>query len=170
VTAPGGTARAGSAPAGTVSAGTVSAGTGDDYGCAQAWVALTAAHARVAGLLAGAIEQQCGLSINEFEILLRLDRTGEAGVRLGDLQTAVPVSQPALSRMVARMSGRGWLGRSPVPDDGRGVLITVTPAGRDLLRAAIPVHASTIRVALLDQLTSAEQDLLTSVLRRVVAG
>jgi DNA-binding MarR family transcriptional regulator len=160
VTAPGGTAPGGTAPGGT----------GDDYGCAQAWVALTAAHARVAGLLAGALEQQCGLSINEFEILLRLDRTGEAGVRLGDLQTAVPVSQPALSRMVARMSGRGWLGRSPVPDDGRGVLITVTPAGRDLLRAAIPVHASIIRVALLDQLTSAEQDLLTSALRRVVAG
>ncbi len=68
------------------------------------------------------------------------------------------------------MSGRGWLRRSSAPDDGRGVLITVTAAGRDLLRAAIPVHASTIRVALLDQLTSAEQDQLTSVLRRVVAG
>jgi DNA-binding MarR family transcriptional regulator len=145
-------------------------GSGDDYGCAQAWAALTAAHARVASLLAGALERQCGLTLNEFEILLRLDRAREAGVRLGDLQTAVPVSQPALSRMAARMSSRGWLTRSSAPDDGRGVLITVTAAGRDLLRAAIPVHASTIRVALLDQLTSAEQDLLTNVLRRVVAG
>lgn len=148
----------------------MSPGAADEYGCAQAWAALTAAHARVSGLLADALGRRCGLSVNEFEILLRLGHAPASGVRLGELQTAVPVSQPALSRTVARMSDRGWLARGVVPDDGRGVLISVTPDGRDLLRAAIPVHAGTIRAALLDQLTSAEQDLLISVLSRVVAG
>jgi hypothetical protein len=40
------------------------------------------------------------------------------------------------------------------------VLITITPAGRDVLHRAVPVHAQTIREFLLDPLTADEQDLL----------
>jgi DNA-binding MarR family transcriptional regulator len=155
------------------------AGEPGDYACAQAWAALTAAHAQIAGQLAGALVRHCGLSINDFEILLRLDRasadpasTEEHGdtLRLGELQSAVPLTQPALSRAVARMAGLGWLARSAVPGDGRGVLIAITAAGREVLRQAIPVHARTIRSALLDRLSETEQAALADVLRRVVAG
>lgn len=160
-----------------------------DYACAQVWAALTVAHAQIAGQLAGALARHCGLSINDFEILLRLDRasadlagadrasadrasTEEHGdaLRLGELQSAVPLTQPALSRAVARMAGLGWLARSAVPGDGRGVLIAITAAGREVLRQAIPVHARTIRSALLDRLSETEQAALADVLRRVVAG
>jgi DNA-binding MarR family transcriptional regulator len=145
-----------------------------EYACAQAWAALTAAHAQIAGQLAGALARHCGLSINDFEILLRLDRASEGehrdALRLGELQSAVPLTQPALSRAVARMAGRGWLARSAAPGDGRGVLIAITAAGREVLRQAIPVHARTIRSALLDRLSEAEQALLADVLRRVVAS
>jgi DNA-binding MarR family transcriptional regulator len=68
------------------------------------------------------------------------------------------------------MAGRGWLARSAAPGDGRGVLIAITAAGREVLRQAIPVHARTIRSALLDRLSEAEQALLADVLRRVVAS
>jgi len=47
------------------------------------------------------------------------------------------------------------------------VLITITPAGRDVLRSAVPVHAQTIRESLLDPLTPREQDLLARALSRV---
>ncbi len=144
-----------------------------EYACAQAWAVLTAAHAQISGQLAGALARHCGLSINDFEILLRLDRASEGqhrdALRLGELQPAVPLTQPALSRAVARMAGRGWLARSAAPGDGRGVLIAITAAGREVLRQAIPVHARTIRSALLDRLSEAEQALLADVLRRVVA-
>ncbi len=161
---------------GSQAAGRASERVGDagEYACALAWAALTAAHARIAGLLAGALASRCGLTINEFEILLRLDQARDDGqpdaLRLGDLQSAVPLTQPALSRAVARMADRGWLARSATPGDGRGVLIAITTAGRDVLRQAIPVHASTIRSALLDHLSDTEQALLADVLRRVAAG
>jgi DNA-binding MarR family transcriptional regulator len=136
-----------------------------EYECARAWSALTAAHARVAGRLATALARGCGLTINDFEILLRLDHQGS--LRLSELSPAVPLTQPALSRAVARLADRGCLSRSGDPRDRRGVLITIAPAGQDLLRAAIPVHAATVRAELLDQLTPAEQDLLTRALTRV---
>ena len=142
----------------------------EEYACAQAWVALTAAHARVAALLAAALARQCGLTTNEFELLLRLDQAGSAGLRLGELRSAVPLTQPALSRAVARLAGRGLLARAGAPGDGRGVLILLSEAGQQSLRAAIPVHAEVLRTALLDQLSLAEQDVLAQVLGRIASA
>jgi DNA-binding MarR family transcriptional regulator len=50
------------------------------------------------------------------------------------------------------------------------VLITITPAGRDVLRKAVPVHTQTIRQFLLDPLTTDEQDLLARTLSRVAGS
>jgi DNA-binding MarR family transcriptional regulator len=50
------------------------------------------------------------------------------------------------------------------------VLITLTPAGRDVLEAATAVHASVISGTLLGKLSPAEQELLTRVLDRVAGG
>lgn len=138
-----------------------------EYGCAQAWAALGAAHARVAGLLAGALSRDCGLAVTEFEILLRLDREPGRQLRLGELNAAVTLTQPALSRAVSRMTGRGLVIRTGAPDDGRGVLIRLSRAGQDALSRAIPVHALVVRTALLDRLTAAEQELLVAVLGRI---
>jgi DNA-binding MarR family transcriptional regulator len=139
-----------------------------EYECARAWSALSAAHARVSGQLSAALARSCDLTINDFEILLRVERS--EGLRLGELCAEVPLTQPALSRAVARLAARGALSRTGTPLDRRGVLIAMTPAGRELLHQAIPVHASIVRQALTDQLSPAEQELLTSVLSRVAAA
>lgn len=135
--------------------------------CARAWTNLTAAHARIADQLGAALSRSCGLSINDFEILLRLEPVPPPGLRLGDLRSAVRLTQPSLSRAVTRLGHRGWLTRASVPDDGRGVLIAITPDGRQVLRRAAEIHAQTIREFLLDPLTPGELDLLARALSRV---
>jgi DNA-binding MarR family transcriptional regulator len=70
--------------------------------------------------------------------------------------------------MIARLEQQGWLARTGDPNDRRGVLVTLTPAGREVLNAAVPVHAQTIREVLLDRLTPAEQDVLAEALTRIV--
>jgi DNA-binding MarR family transcriptional regulator len=141
--------------------------TAGEYACARAWTALTAAHTRIAGQLSTALARACDLSINDFEILLRLEPAPPPGLRLGDLRSAVRLTQPSLSRAVTRLAQRGWLARASVPDDGRGVLISITQDGRQVLRRAVGVHAQTIREFLLDPLTPAELDLLARALARV---
>jgi DNA-binding MarR family transcriptional regulator len=160
---------------GTQATGTQATGTyapaspppGEEHACAQAWAALTAAHTRVAGELSAALARACDLSINDFQILLRLDHAPPPGLRLTELNSAIPLTQPALSRAVARLDQRGWLSRTGTEADRRGILITITPAGRDVLGKAIPVHAQTIREFLLDPLTPDELDLLARALSRV---
>jgi DNA-binding MarR family transcriptional regulator len=139
-----------------------------EYACARVWAALTTAHALITEHLGAALQEACGLSINEFELLLRLQAgPGGQGQRLGRLNAAVRITQPSVSRAVARMETRGWLRRTSTPDDGRAVLITITAAGREKLRTAVPVHAAAIREFLLDQLTPDEHDALTRALTRV---
>jgi DNA-binding MarR family transcriptional regulator len=140
---------------------------GAEHACAQAWAALTAAHALVSGQLSTALARACDLSINDFQILLRLDRVPTPGLRLTELNSAIALTQPSLSRAVARLGQRGWLSRTGTEADRRGILITITPAGRDVLGQAIPVHAQTIREFLLDALTPDELDLLARALSRV---
>jgi DNA-binding MarR family transcriptional regulator len=142
----------------------------DEHACAQAWAALTAAHALVTGQLGDALTRTCGLSINEFQILLRADRAPEAGVRLGELRSAVRLTQPSLSRAVARLERHGWLRRAGAPGDGRGVLVSVTASGREVLAQGSAVHTQTISELLLDRLTPDEQDSLARALTRVAEG
>ena len=138
-----------------------------EYACAQAWAALTAAHARVSGLLAAALARECGLSVTEFEILLHADHAAGEPLRQAELNLAVALTQPALSRAVSRLAERGLLARAGTPEDGRGVLISVTPRGREVLGRAVPVHAQVIRTALLDRLTKAQELALTGALSRI---
>jgi len=145
-----------------------------EHACARAWAALTAAHARVASQLTAALQRECWLAITDFEILLRLDAghgaDHGAGQRIGDLTGPIRLSQPALSRAVARLAGRGFLTRSGSPADARCVLVTLTPAGRDVLATAAGVHASVINEALLGRISPAEQEVLARVLARVADG
>jgi DNA-binding MarR family transcriptional regulator len=91
-------------------------------------------------------------------------------VRLGELRSAVRLTQPSLSRAVARLERHGWLHRAGAPGDGRGVLVSVTASGRALLAQGAAVHAQTISELLLDRLTLDEQDLLARALTRVAEG
>jgi DNA-binding MarR family transcriptional regulator len=142
----------------------------DERACAQAWAALTAAHALVTDELSAALARTCGLSINEFQILLRVDRAPDPGVRLGELCSAVRLTQPSLSRAVARLERHGWLRRAGAAGDGRGVMISMTAAGREVLARGSAVHTQTIGALLLDRLTPDEQDLLARALTRVAEG
>ena len=142
----------------------------DEHACAQAWAALTAAHAVVTAQLSAGLTRTCGLSINEFQILLRVDRTADPGVRLGELCSVVRLTQPSLSRAVARLERHGWLRRAGAPGDGRGVMVTITAAGREVLVRGSTVHTQTISELLLDRLTADEQDLLARALTRVAEG
>jgi DNA-binding MarR family transcriptional regulator len=77
---------------------------------------------------------------------IRVSRT-EAGViwalsvgpqRITKLAAGEGVTQPAITRLVNRLEECGWVSRESDPDDGRAVMVRLTPAGRqvfDTLRA-----------------------------------
>jgi DNA-binding MarR family transcriptional regulator len=46
-----------------------------------------------------------------------------------DLAHRLRLEKSSTSRLVTQLIGRGWAERAPAPDDGRGVVVQLTPAG-----------------------------------------
>jgi DNA-binding MarR family transcriptional regulator len=139
----------------------------DITACARAWQTLRMAHDRVAQQLAIELDRACGLALNEFDVLLFLRTHERAEVRLSSLLEAVSLSQPALSRLVARLAERGLITRSRTDDDGRAVNVCLTEQGTALINRAIEIHADVVREMLTSKFSEAEQATLLKTLSRV---
>jgi DNA-binding MarR family transcriptional regulator len=70
------------------------------------------------------------LTRTQFSVLGALARNGE--MRPADLAERDGLNPTMLSRVVGALEKNGWVRRSQHPDDGRAVLVEVTPAGREL--------------------------------------
>jgi DNA-binding MarR family transcriptional regulator len=64
-------------------------------------------------------------------VLALVDRYGE--MRMSRLAALLAVDMSVTSRHVAHVVERGWIERSPDPDDRRSRILRLTPRGRDLL-------------------------------------
>jgi DNA-binding MarR family transcriptional regulator len=78
-----------------------------------------------------ATSDRAGISLTAAATLARLQREGPA--RLTDLAAAEGISQPSMTALVTRLADRGLVERASDPSDGRAVLLSLTPAGADLL-------------------------------------
>jgi DNA-binding MarR family transcriptional regulator len=81
----------------------------------------------------------CGtpIAVSEAHAISELAREGE--LRQIDLVRRLKLEKSTTSRLVSQIVKRGWAERGPAPDDGRGVLVRLTPQGRiaaDQLAAA----------------------------------
>ena len=85
--------------------------------------------------------------MREYDVLYTLSKCPEP-IRLGELNRHVLLSQPALSRLVDRLAERGLIDRKPDPADGRGVLLSLSGAGRALQHRIGRRHARDVARAL----------------------
>jgi DNA-binding MarR family transcriptional regulator len=94
----------------------------------DAWEALLSAHAVLMKQFAA--EDIWGeVSMREYDVLYTLSKCREP-VRISELNRHVLLSQPALSRLVDRLAGRGMIERQPDPADRRSVRLSLTDVGR----------------------------------------
>jgi DNA-binding MarR family transcriptional regulator len=135
--------------------------------CALAWQTLRLAHDRVAQRLGAELSAACGLAINEFDVLLFLRSHAHEQVRIGALLEAVPLSQPALSRLVARLEARGLLARSGAEGDARAVVVGLTDTGAALIDRALAIHARVVHETLTSKFSPPERAALLRTLRQI---
>jgi DNA-binding MarR family transcriptional regulator len=69
------------------------------------------------------------VSRTEANVMRRLT---ERPRRITELASGEGVTQPAMSLLVDRLEGRGWLERGADASDRRAVLVSLTPAGEEL--------------------------------------
>jgi DNA-binding MarR family transcriptional regulator len=102
------------------------------------------------------LQRAFDLSLTEYEILVRLSESPERSLRMAQLADALAHSRSRVTHTVARMQRAGLVDRSVSPEDGRGIVCTLTRRGHDLLVEAAPVHVAGVRDYLVD--LSARED------------
>jgi DNA-binding MarR family transcriptional regulator len=95
------------------------------------------------------LRREYDISLVEYEILVRLSER-EGQMRMAALADALAHSRSRVTHTVTRMEKQGLVQRSSSPEDGRGILATLTDKGRDLLERAAPSHVASVRAYLVD--------------------
>jgi DNA-binding MarR family transcriptional regulator len=94
--------------------------------------------ARHLDLARGAAFAEHGLEGWEFDVLSALRRSGPPyQLSPGQLVTQTLVTSGTMTNRVDRLAQRGLVKRSPDPSDRRGVIVALTPAGREVVDAAL---------------------------------
>jgi DNA-binding MarR family transcriptional regulator len=114
-----------------------------------------------------------GLSLAEYEVLVRLSEAPARTLRMSELAAGLAHSRSRLSHAVGRMERSGLVARSRCASDARGVLCTMTEHGWQAIQAAAPGHVRAVREHLVDVLTddqlAALGEAMTAVLEHLTA-
>ena len=103
-----------------------------------------------------------------FDVLATLRRNGpERCMTPAELTRSAMVTSGAISQRLDRLQARGLVSRTPSDADGRVVLVRLTQEGRELIDRVLPHHVENER-RILSGLTSAEQDQLADLLRKLL--
>ena len=125
--------------------------------------------ARHLDLARGAAFAQHGLEGWEFDVLSALRRAGAPyELSPGQLVAQTLVTSGTMTNRVDRLERRGLVGRSPDPNDRRGVIVSLTPTGRQVVDAAMADLLGREH-AILNGLGEVDQTRLADSLRRLLA-
>jgi DNA-binding MarR family transcriptional regulator len=103
----------------------------------------------------------------EYGVLYALSSASE-GLRITELGEDVLLTQPGMSRLVARLEARGLVHRVDDPDDARATRIRLTPAGVDTQRRIGRIHARHVAEAMTRNFDREELEQLLELCRRLI--
>lgn len=122
----------------------------------RAWIALSATTIWLPAALDAQLQRDASMTYVEYQVLSWLTMRPGHRARMSDLATRCHRSLSHLSRVAARLEQRGWMYRTPDPDDGRVTVAVLTEQGRDQVAAAAPGHVEEVQRLVFDNLTAAQ--------------
>lgn len=132
------------------------------------WRAFRDGTALLFDVLARELDDGSGLSLGEYEVLVRLSEAPDHTLRMSELADDLAHSRSRLTHTVARMERDGIVRREPARDDARGVNCVLTDHGWKVLVAAAPGHVESVRTHLVDVLDDEQLAALGLAMRVVV--
>lgn len=99
-----------------------------------------------------------------YDVLLELERAGDAGLRQREIQQHTLLERYNVSRLVDRLRDAGLVKREPAADDGRGSVVHITSQGRALRAAMWPVYSQSVEGAFSAQMSEQDRSRLLDLL------
>ena len=120
------------------------------------WRAWLAASTLLSDRLNRDLVATTGLTLADYEILVRLSDAPERTIRMSDLAGLTLSSRSRLTHQIDRMEQAGLVERKVCAYDKRGQNCSMTAQGWKTLVAAAPSHVDSVRRHLVDLLSDAE--------------
>jgi DNA-binding MarR family transcriptional regulator len=116
------------------------------------------------------VYREHGLEPGWHDVLATLRRHGAPyRLRPTELTSASMLTSSGTTKRLDRLEHAGLIARAPDPDDRRGTLITLTPAGLELIDTLTAAHVENER-RLLGALSDADRKRLADLLRKLQLG
>ncbi len=120
----------------------------------RSWRALVIGTTLLMDRLDDDLRRAFNISLTEYEILVRLSERPGRQMRMALLADALAHSRSRVTHTVDRMEKAGYVVRGTTPEDGRGIVATMTDAGFARLESAAPQHVEGVRAYLVDVASS----------------
>jgi DNA-binding MarR family transcriptional regulator len=136
----------------------------------DAFVALLRAHSGVTRQLNAQLSAEHGLTLSDFEVLLRLARADDRRMRRVDLADQVFLSASGVTRLLDGLERQGLVERASCDTDRRVVYAVLTDTGLDRLRTAAASHFGQVEAVFGARYEADELAALTTLLDRLGEG
>jgi len=131
------------------------------------FASLLRAHAATTRRLNAQLLVEHGLTINDYEVLLRLSHAPDRRMRRVDLAGQVLLTASGVTRLLDGLERSGYVERGTCDTDRRVVYAVLTDAGSAKLAAAAESHLAQIDDLFNMRLDGAELEALASLLTRL---
>ncbi|MEU4834060.1 MarR family transcriptional regulator [Streptosporangium sp. NPDC023615] len=115
----------------------------------------------------GALFATAGLSVIDFETLIRLARSPRQRLRMSDLAAQTSLSTSGVTRVVDRLEREGLVARQACTTDRRTSYAVLTEAGTERLGGILPQHLADIETWFTGLLSPEQLDAFLDVLRTI---
>ena len=136
----------------------------------QAWISFLRAHASVTRALNAELVAEHGLTLNDYEVLLKLAQAEGRRLRRVDLAERVLLTASGITRLLEGLERQGLVRKASCSSDGRVVYAELTDEGYEQLRAASRTHLDGIDRLYAGRFSPEERDTRAELLGRLGTG
>ena len=133
----------------------------------RSWQNFLEAALRMSATLNRELMRAHRLTLVDVRLLDMLYRSPKGAARMGDLAEGLMSLPSRVTRQIRRLEDQGLVVRQASPDDGRGVLATITDDGRDAVARAMVTYSQGVRQHFLGQLSRPQVSAMGENCRRI---
>ena len=141
-----------------------------DHAEMRSWQNFLEAALRMSALLNRSLVESHNLTLVDVRLLDMLNKSPAGSARMGDLADGLMSLPSRVTRQIRRLEGHGLVRRQASPDDGRGVVATITDQGRLAVNRAMMTYGLSVKTHFLGQLSRPQVAALGENCRRINTG
>lgn len=135
-----------------------------------AWVAFLRGHAALTRGLNAQLVADHGLTMNDYEVLLRLSHAPERRLKRVELAQSVLLTPSGITRLLDGLEAAGWVEKASCASDARITYAVLTDSGAEKLREAAGSHLADVDRLFAANFEPSELETLALLLRRIDAS